>query len=240
MDISGKVQIITGGASGLGELRGSVHCASVATGERVVRREDASRLKKFSQTVLVTAGFALFTLPTWAAFPLVDLSQFYLVYQDPRVQDCGPTPLDATGQAELAIIGGGAEPPAVIGHCTKKRYRTVRGWVGIDGINPSNNDSGWISFYSGAWYERCGGGFSVFRKTGAVSWSGTNWYPPRGPSELVGSTINDPCVSYGANLSPPGIVVESEYITQPLIRRRAVDGGEYDASPLVVKRNGAP
>ena len=44
---------VVAAATALGELRGLVNCAGVATGEKVVGREGASGLKKFSQTVQI-------------------------------------------------------------------------------------------------------------------------------------------------------------------------------------------
>jgi len=40
--------------------------------------------------------------------------------------------------------------------------------------------------------------------------------------------------------SPPGRFVQSEYTVRSPVHRKAIDGSEYDASPMEVKRNGAP
>lgn len=200
--------------------------------------------------------------PAHATFPLTDLSAFYIVHVDPRVSTLAAcnavTPFIEPNQPEVVIVGGAAEPPSYPSACDGKDYRTIHRLVDLAAEftgsgRPSTPDE-WIARSTGVyygsqrWFEPCWGGRRLSRSTGIADPTGISdeieWWngfpvaslPIRFGSDSRCPTVNQP---YPPTWQPM-FQIRSDYQPHPPTRRRAVDGSEYDASPLIIKREGAP
>lgn len=188
-----------------------------------------------------TALFWFFNTIAQAAFPLRDLSLFYLHYYDPVI--LGPLPTDAPTYPQLGVVGGATNPPLRFYQATKQSLSTVDSFVGIIGgtadgfpsfIDPWNRQINIFLF--GSWFEPCRG-WTQFSRSVVTNQTWTepveNWDAvPCSSMTLLGAGTEN-----GVPLSQ--LVTKSTYTVLAPVRRKAIDGGQYDASPLVVRRNDA-
>ncbi len=192
-----------------------------------------------------------------AAFPLSDMRSFYLTYRDPRSTGCDNERYEPN-QAEVVVVGGATEPPKYTFQqgdtfqCGPKDFRTVHRLmdvtrdVGAEYGLPVESST-WIAYGSQRWFEPCGGFRILLRSTGLPDPSQFFGSPAiegwRGDTPLDAPMVN----GYGrcdtntfGGWPLPKFNITSDYLPQPPVRRRAVDGSEYDASPLIIKREGVP
>ena len=198
-----------------------------------------------------------------ASFPLTDLSAFYIVHADPRVLtpmfcNSANTQFIEPNQAEIVIVGGAPEPPSAPSACDGKTYRTIHRLIDVMAVlaqaGPPQNPDDWVArttavyYGSQRWFEPCWGTRLLSRSTGKADPTGFpddfewwNGFPYTSASIRSGSEAR--CANVSQPYPPafkPAFQIKSDYLAQPPTRRRAVDGSEYDASPLIIKREGVP
>ena len=197
------------------------------------------RLTIFS--VAMMSVFIIFTSASRAAFANPDLSLFYLHYLDPLV--AGSLPLDNQHAPQLKVIGGATEPPPRVIQPTLKVSRTVDSLVGVAGSINGTFSPSWERHNQlmilPTWLEPClRGGLGWFTRSlvaNQVLASGYEdyWYGGECTTSPIGAYKGDgvPTIT--------NLVTTTTYRILAPIRRTAIDGGKYDASPMVVRRNEA-
>ena len=213
------------------------------------------------------AGFVVASLLTVVAAtatgaPAMNLDRFYIHHLDPTLIGGVIAGYPTQLIPEVRVVGGAAEPPPIrVRGGDGKEFRSVHRLVGIFALRydyppvsaPAELPAPWgdaatpLSLYA-AWSDnmRVQSYLPINRPVVAETvlpqpddiyrfhdnwlW-GQNNYPV---DNVVGSYGD------GLGLSPPGRFVRSEYTVRSPVRRKAIDGSQYDASPMEVKRNGAP
>jgi hypothetical protein len=195
-----------------------------------------------------------------AAFPMTDLSSFYVVHADPRVSMqmfCSyAVSVTEPNQAEIVIVGGAVEPPSVASACDGKVYRTIHRLVDVTPqvTGRPNSPADWIAMSTGVfygtqrWFEPCWGARNLSRSTGLAGATGypddlESWNGFPDVSQIIAFGSEARCAPVYQPYPPgwrPMFQIKSDYLPQSPVRRRAVDGSEYDASPLIIKRAGVP
>ncbi len=192
--------------------------------------------------------------------PALNLDRFYIHHLDPTFIGGSISGYQTQLIPEVRVVGGGAEPPPTrIQGGDGKEFRTVHRLVGIRAFRydypppsaPSDVPAPWgdsatpLGIWA-AWSDNMGvvSFFPINRPVLAeTALQQTNytyhdqWLPGRNLYPL-----NSYVGTWGefAGLPPPGRTVRSEYTVRSPVRRKAIDGSQYDASPMEVKRNGAP
>lgn len=205
---------------------------------------------------LITVGAA-----TATGAPAMNLDRFYIHHLDPTsiggVIAGYPTQLIP----EVRVVGGAAEPPPTrMRGGDGKEFRSIHRLVGISVLRydyppasaPAELPAPWgdaatpLGLFA-AWSDnmRVQSYLPINRPVVAETvlpqpddvfrfhdvWlGGRNSYP----IDTVVGTYGD------YTISAPGRQIRSEYTVRSPVRRKAIDGGEYDASPMEVKRGGAP
>ena len=196
---------------------------------------------------------------TATATPAINLDRFYIHHLDPTFIGGVIAGYQTELMPEVRVVGGGVEPPPIrIRGGDGKEFRSVHRLVGILALRydypppsapaelpaPWGNSATPLGLWA-AWSDNMGvqsyvpinrplmaetvlrQGDETFHST----WlGGRNNYPV----DIVVGTYGN---VFG---SPPGRYVQSEYTVRSPVRRKAIDGSQYDASPMEVKRNGAP
>ena len=222
-------------------------------------RRTTKRLKGFAQIAVVSLLTVLAAAPS--AAPAMNLDRFYIHHLDPTFIGGVIAGYPTQFIPEVRVVGGGAEPPPTrIRGGDGKEFRSVHRLVGIFAFRydypPASapavlpapwGDSATPLGIWAAWSDYMGvaSHFPINRpvladtalpKPDAVFPVHENWLRGRNnyPSDIVVGT-------YGDQGTPPaGRTVQSEYTVRSPIRRTAIDGSQYDASPMEVKRGGAP
>ena len=218
------------------------------------RSENWTRgLAQFVVASLLTAVAA-----TATGEPAMNLDRFYIHHLDPRFIGGSISTYQTQLIPEVRVVGGGWEPPPRAGG-DGKFYKTVHRLVGIGVLRNDYPPIATPSEVSAPW------GNTAIPLGLFASWSdkmtvhayfpierpvlAETSLPQRGDGfhrSWLNQPTYDPLEPYiGANETdfgtrPQGRIVESEYTVRTPIRRKAIDGSEYDASPMEVKRNGAP
>lgn len=215
-------------------------------------------MTKFLIAASTSIGFATLALAltarsAYAAFPLADLSPFLVVYTDPRAQICSPdvaARIEAD-QAEIAIVGGAAEPPSRVSACDGKMHRTIHRLVDVSrdnfGVSSGTAENATRVIYGAQrWFEPCGGTRALLRSSatpdpeqglyegGREAWQGD----PPSPSEPVSFGGQRCNTNTFGGYPPPKFMILSEYLPSAPLRRKALDGSEYDAVAIAVRREG--
>ena len=194
------------------------------------------------RNILLVAMLFLNSTNVHAAFPLRDLSLFYLHYFDPYI--LGPLPTDALSYPESRVIGGADDPAPRFYLAAQRSFYSVDSFVGLLGSRAGDGDvvitdtwdrqSHLLLF--GSWKEPCRGSTKFSRSVVAGdSWTTNREYWASGACS--GVSLQGSGTEYGVPLS--ALVTDSTYTVLAPKRRAAIDGGQYDASPMIIRRNGA-
>ena len=225
------------------------------------------RRQRTANWVKALAGFVVAPLlnvfaATATGEPSINLDRYYIHHLDPIFIGGAISGYQTQLIPEVRVVGGGIEPPPTrVQGGDGKEYRSVHRLVGILALRrdyppasaPATVPAPWgdsatpLALFA-AWSDNM-----VVRSYMPINrpvmaeivlprpddiylqhdtWlRGQNNYPA---DNLVGA--------YGdiLGIAPPGRIVRSEYTVRSPVRRRAIDGSEYDASPMEVKRGGAP
>ena len=188
--------------------------------------------------------------------PPTNLDRYYIHHLDPKFIGGSVSRYQTQLIPEVRVVGGGFEPPPRRGG-DGKAYNSVHRLIGIYVFRsdyppisaPSELPAPWgnetipLGLYT-TWSDQMGlrVAFPISRPVLADSvlqprgdgfdeeWLGAPKYNPN--ADYVGS--------YGDNFGEPGRKIPSEYTVRSPVRRTAIDGSQYDASPMEVKRGGAP
>ena len=195
--------------------------------------------------LLVSALFGLLACSGVASagnFPLSNLGPYYqqaLIAPDDRtyerLRDTIPYLVTRKYATVSRVIGGGFDPPPTYPEGLHPASRLVT--FAFDLRNPA----GGFTFYGyrDGVCSSTGVAFPAEPTIGQIV-SGQ----PRWSKSPPGQTAGDDffaCSYFGG--PPPAtqyLQAREDYTFQALVRRKTVDGGEYDASPMSVSRNGVP
>ncbi len=191
------------------------------------------------QRTAVCLMVMLSAAPIYASFPLSDLSLYYINYRDPLL--VGSLSYDTPSLPVVRVNGGGVEPPPRTNVSTGQSFNSIHRLVGT-WSRPSPGEASWdqktrLTLYP-TWWEPCVSGGVGFDRTLLAGQSldsevsNSSWYGGPCDTLIVGAYFGF------ATAPPPDFRVASEYSVGALKRRSALDGGQYDASPMEVKRNG--
>ena len=198
--------------------------------------------KACRRTAMLVAMLFVGSMNAHAAFPLLDLSSFYLHYFDPYM--LGPLPTDTPSYPQSQVVGGTINPVPRFYLAAQRSFYSVDSFVGILGTRANDGDivitDPWDRqthlLLFGSWTEPCRGPTRFNRSIIAnQTWIEPTEYWDSRPCTSV--SLLGSGTEYGVPLSQ--LVTKSTYTALAPIRRKAIDGGQYDASPLAVRRNDA-
>ena len=165
------------------------------------------------------------------------LAPYYVTYGHPSIADISTFPLPADLPPEVHVVGGATDPAAIV--TVKGSFysvdRMVALWRRPDDDRQLNPLGRLLSIrFADVKSEPCGSGFSVpislmAGRQDTVNiehWKRGTPGPEECSTRLAGESANwtfQDTITYGAP-----------------VRRKASDGSEYDASPMVIKRGGVP
>jgi Repeat of unknown function (DUF5648) len=192
----------------------------------------------------------------------MNLDRFYIHHFDPILIGGVVSGYQTQLIPEVRVVSGAAEPPPTrIRGGDGKEFRSVHRLVGVLALRydyppvsaPAELPAPWggpatpLALYA-AWSDnmrvhsylpinRPVVAETVLQQPDDIYRYHDNWLGGRNdyPSDTVVG-------SYGEilGLPPAGQTVRSEYTVRTPVRRKAIDGSEYDASPMEVKRGGTP
>ena len=181
-----------------------------------------------------------------AALPINDLSWFYV--QFPQPVSAAQLPPEKQTWPQVQVIGGTANPsPLQVGN-TRNYTNSVQrltGLIGFDyaeGLPPvgiGTEQVMWervkyIAMFP-TWTELCDGWVTIPRAIVAgqiLTNAEPEKWDPSCAENLVGARSSDAT-------APSPFIAKSNYTVLAPLRRKAIDGGQYDASPMIVWRNEA-
>ena len=184
-----------------------------------------------------------------AAFPLDDLRMFYIGYLDPSLNS--PQYMDTLHVPVVSVVGGAPDPGPRINWVTGARFYTAHRLMGVAlpypnyGRVPTGFDLGMLP----AWWEQCASTSLPFKSNAKPDEVFSSQAFPTPPSRVeywCSAPYTDVAGAYymGLDENPirsqeNGLRATTELVTLAPVRRTAIDGGQYDASPMQVRRNGA-
>jgi hypothetical protein len=179
-----------------------------------------------------------------AATP-TSLDRFYIHHIDPMFMSRSFPDYKNEFIPEIKVTGSGFEPGSRVDSITGKRYNSVHRLVGLA---VRNNSTPWDDMQEirilAAWSDQIMGYATEPLKRPVLP--DTDAFPPLSQTETWWPSTYDPLTVYigayeGFPTPPPSnLVTTSKYTIRAAARRRAIDGGEYDASAMEVSRGGVP
>ena len=181
-----------------------------------------------------------FSLPNYAATNPMGLAPYYVAYDLPQGRSFA-FPMQARFPPELHVTGGGIDPPDIV--TLVGRYSSVQRFVSLYPSNVSlqvvnNFPTNALNF----WWTTTGTCAYRALPVPASIKAGLKINVSSEFTERVGPGIQENCSTLFTFPTPPaGRWIFQDSITfQTPVRRRAIDGSEYEASPMVVVRDGVP
>ncbi len=197
--------------------------------------------------LLAVAAIASAILPTRAAFPETDLHSYYADYPLYAVKPPGVTSTRPFAELRplVAITGGGLEPFYVSSGSSGQRVETpvARPYAVLMllsyGPERASGTSTTFAYREGVCDGALVGPIAPVAGTSTTQVS-NNWFSDSTNGVRSGVVGQGLCETVLSPPSRPVRVTKDELTHGAPIRRTAIDGGQYDASPMVLKRNGLP
>ena len=186
---------------------------------------------KFTFRVLIALSSAVAFGPSTAEARTVDVSPFYVfafVPFDPFGSGLPMAPVPNGWLPEIHVVGGGIDPPVD----NRGRYSIARF---IDVTTYGGLPSGYsVLAFSSPVTGPCGTAMQVPQPPrSSASLSATRYFRADVP-------VNGCRLDSGATAATAKWTTTDTITLQAPVRRAAIDGSEYDASPMVQLRNGVP
>ena len=207
----------------------------------------------------VAAAFLPADVALAAASSAMNLDRFYIHHLDPTFIGGIIAGYKTELIPEVRVVGGGVEPPQIcIRGGNGKEFRSVHCLVGIFALRYDYPPASALAGLPASWGNSAtplGLWAAWSDKMGVRSYVPINrpvmaeTVLPQGDDTFQRTWLNgrnnfpvDIVVGTYGNVfgHRPGRFAQSDHTVRSPVRRKAIDGSEYDASPMEVKRNGAP
>lgn len=191
---------------------------------------------------MIVGAVLVFTTSAGNAVDVSSLRPYYRYYQVPGTSPASDY-LVAGFPPEVRVVGGGIDPPRIVNSSgtfapVDRMFRIA---VAFENPTSTRAQSGFSMTFGDAVSGPCD--FDYVK----LPWSFTvgfpiditrNYYPRVTPADVV--LGRDPACRDRENGIGPAWQVKDRITLQAPIRRKAIDGSEYEASPMVIVREGVP
>ncbi len=218
--------------------------------------KSGSKIVRTRRIVLLQTAFglALAVSQSVLAAPTPNLDRFYIHHSDPLSFACCNANYKTQFLPQVRVVGGGVEPAPRPDRSTgtpQNFYNSIHRLVGIlvpDLVSPWEEQPK-LSLYA-AWSDKMMtlGPADIVRPVlpnTVLFQEPAVFGGPQAHDQWYAATSTSSTLFIGAyegfaTPPPTSLVTRSVYTVRAPIRRTAIDGGQYDASPLEVTRGGVP